>query len=260
MTFRGLDIAGARVLLSNDDGIRAPGLKVLEKAVKSIAREVWVAAPETEQSAASHSLTVRDPLRIRRLKPRRFAINGTPTDSVLLGVTKAMENNAPDIVLSGVNRGGNLGEDVTYSGTVAAAMEATLLGIPAIAFSQVARDGKPVRWRVCAEWLPKVIGKLSATTLPKNVLLNVNFPDVPADRVTGVEVCGLGRRKIGSGIVEAEDPRGEPYYWIGSQRNEDSHEKGTDLEAVGRGVIAVTPLCLDLTHAGTLKILKESLG
>ena len=254
MTFRGLDIAGARVLLSNDDGIRAPGLKVLEKAVKSIAREV-VAAPETEQSAASHSLNVRDPLRICRLKPRRFAINGTPTDSVLLGVTKAMVSRAR---YRSSRQSRNLGEDVTYSVPSRRPWRPPCLVFPP-SLSQVARDGKPVRWRVCAEWLPKVI-ETFRHDLAQNVLLNVNFPDVPADRVTGVEVCGLGRRKIGSGIVEAEDPRGEPYYWIGSQRNEDSHEKGTDLEAVGRGAIAVTPLCLDLTHAGTLKILKESLG
>ncbi len=253
-----LDIKNARVLISNDDGIDAPGLKVLEKVVKKIAKEVWVSAPETEQSAAGHSLTLRRPLRIRKLSGKRFAVDGTPTDSVLLGLYEAMDEVRPDLILSGVNRGGNLGEDVTYSGTVAAAMEGTLLGIPSIAFSQVCEDGHPIKWRTAEHWLPDVLNKLAAASFPSNVLINVNFPDVSAGRVIGVEVTKQGQRKIGGDFWEGTDPRGDRYFWIGPQRNEDRAKKGTDLEAVSRGAISVTPLTLDLTHKGTLKKLKAA--
>lgn len=140
------DISRARVLISNDDGVHAPGLKMLEKVMRKMAKDVWVVAPETEQSAAAHSLTLRRPLRIRKLTARRFAVDGTPTDSVLMGINQVMKDNPPDLVLSGVNRGGNMGDDVTYSGTVAAALEGTLMGLPPIALSQVTEDGHPTKW------------------------------------------------------------------------------------------------------------------
>ncbi len=257
MTANGpVDLARARVLISNDDGIHAPGLKILEKTMCRLAREVWVVAPETEQSAAGHSLTLRRPLRIRKLARRRFAVDGTPTDSVLLAVHNIMKDTPPDIVLSGVNRGANLGEDVTYSGTVAAAMEGALLGFPSIALSQVTENGNDARWATAEHWLGEVIKRLASHSWPRQVLMNVNFPDAPADAVIGMEVTNQGRRKIGDDLTERTDPRGEAYFWIGAQRTEDLYRKGSDLEAVGRGAVSVTPLTLDLTHRSSVKALK----
>jgi 5'-nucleotidase len=256
MADKPVDLARARVLVTNDDGIYAPGLKLLEKVLTPLAREVWVVAPEAEQSATSHSLTLRRPLRIRKLSPHRFAIDGTPTDSVLLGITEVMQDHPPDLVISGVNRGGNLGEDVTYSGTVAAAMEGTLLGVPSIAVSQVYADGRPVKWTTAEKWLGRILKRLTTATWPAGVLMNVNLPDVTTRKVTGIEITRQGRRKIGSDIARGTDPRGEPYYWIGAQRREESYHRGTDLEAIGRGAVSVTPLTMDLTHGPTLTRLR----
>ncbi len=249
-------LARARVLVSNDDGINAPGLKLLEKVLASLVREIWVVAPETEQSASSHSLTLRRPLRIRQLSEHRFAIDGTPTDSVLMGINEIMKKTPPDLVISGINRGGNLGEDVTYSGTVAAAMEGTLLGVPSVSFSQIYDDTHPVKWATAEKWTGRVLKILMAEPWPAEVLINVNFPDVTAGRVTGIEITRQGHRKIGSDMARGTDPRGEPYYWIGAQRREEHYRRGTDLEAVRRGAISVTPLTMDLTHAPTLKKMK----
>ncbi|MEE8394323.1 MAG: 5'/3'-nucleotidase SurE [Rhodospirillales bacterium] len=255
-----LDLSRARILISNDDGIEAPGLRLLERILKPLAAEVWVVAPLTEQSAAGHSLTLRRPLRINRLGPRRFTVDGTPTDCVLLGVNQVMKDNRPDLVISGINQGGNLGEDVTYSGTVAAAMEGTLMGIRAISLSQVTDDKRATRWAASRKWTQGVLKKLAAQRWPQNVLINVNFPDVPAARVTGIEVTRQGNRKIGGQLAEGVDPRGDTYFWIGNQRIEDRFKAGTDLEAVIRGAVSITPLTLDLTHASTLKSLKAVFG
>lgn len=253
-----LDLARARVLISNDDGIHAPGLKKLVALVRRLAREVWVVAPESEQSAASHSLTLRRPLRLRKLAPRRYAVDGTPTDCVLLAVNQLMKDKPPDLVLSGINLGGNMGEDTTYSGTIAAAMEATLLGIPAIALSQFvagngAHDGSPVSWAVAEKFAPEVIAKVLSLPWPRDLLINVNFPAVAPEAVSGIEVTREGRRKIGGYIHEGADPRGRPYFWIGAQRNAKRYAPGTDLEAVRRGAVSVTPLSLDMTHRPSLR-------
>jgi len=246
----------ARVLISNDDGIHAPGLKVLERVARKLFKEVWVVAPETEQSAASHSLTLRQPLRVRRLATRRYAVDGTPTDSVLLGVQEVMKDKRPDLVLSGINRGGNLGEDITYSGTVAAAMEGTLLGLPSVALSQFYHDRQAVSWRTAEHWTGTVLKHLFKIDWPHGVLMNVNFPDVPPKDVRAIEVARQGRRKIGGALTPGTDPRGDRYYWVGPQRDEDVFKSSTDLSAVVSGAIAVTPLTMDLTHAGTLRKLK----
>jgi 5'-nucleotidase len=259
MKHKPLDLAKARVLISNDDGIEAPGLKLLERAMRRLSREVWVVAPESEQSAASHSLTLRRPLRVRKLSAWRHAVDGTPTDAVLLAINQVMRDSRPDLVLSGVNRGGNLGEDVTYSGTVAAAMEATLLGFPAIALSLLTDDHRAAKWATSEHWVGETVRRLSTMAWPKNVLMNVNFPDVAANSVTGIEATRQGRRKIGSEFTEGVDPRGEPYFWIGAQRGEDRRRRGTDLEAVTRGAISVTPLSMDLTHEPSLQGLKAIL-
>lgn len=255
-----MDLTDARVLISNDDGVHAPGIKVLTRVMRRLAREVWVVAPSSEQSAASHSLTLRRPLRLRKLSPRRYAVDGTPTDSVLLAVNHLLKDKRPDLVLSGINRGGNLGEDVTYSGTIAAAMEGTLLGIPSIAFSQVTEDQKAIRWATAERWIPSVMDMLADFPWRKGVLMNVNFPDVAAKAVTGIEAVREGRRKIGGQLTTNTDPRGDEYFWIGNQREEDDGRKGTDLEAVRRGAVTVTPLGMDMTHGGALKTLKGHLG
>jgi len=252
------DLSRARVLISNDDGVNAPGIKALERVMKRIAGEVWVVAPQTEQSAAGHSLTLRAPLRIHKISKHKFSVTGTPTDSVMLAVHEVMKDSPPDLVLSGVNRGGNLGEDVTYSGTVAAAMEGTLLGIPSVAFSLVTPDEAKAHWKTAEVYVEQVMKQLAGVSFPRGVLLNVNIPDCLADQVTGIETTRQGRRKIGCVLLQGHDPKGAPYFWIGAQRDEDRSLKGTDLEAVSRGAVSITPLSLDLTHRGMMKTLKEA--
>jgi 5'-nucleotidase len=252
-----VDLKRARILVSNDDGIHSPGLSALERIARSMSPDVWVIAPESEQSASGHSLTLTVPLRVRKVAPRRFAVNGTPTDCVLLGIRHILGERRPDLVLSGVNSGGNLGEDITYSGTVAAAMEATLLGIPAIALSQARANGQPPRWRTSSAHAGKVIARLAATEWPRNVLINVNFPDVAAKDVAGIAVTCQGRRKIGEMLTNGVDPRGNPYIWIGTERDEDASFPGSDLQAVHAGRISITPLCLDLTHTTTMSDLTK---
>jgi 5'-nucleotidase len=258
--FRPLSLKDARILLTNDDGIAAPGLKALLRIARALSSDVWVVAPELEQSGAGHSLTLRRPLRIREVGRRRYAVDGTPTDAVLLAVNQILRDHKPTLVLSGVNRGGNLGEDVTYSGTIAAAMEATLLGVPAIALSLEVAQGKPPRWDTVETHGPRVIRALAAAGWPANVLINVNFPNRPPNKVGAVQIARQGRRKIGDQLGERLDLRGERYYWIGPLRSEEPTRKGTDLAAVHDGRIAVTPLHLDLTHDGTARHLERALS
>jgi len=246
------DLSTARILVSNDDGIEAPGIKVLSRVAAALTDDVWVVAPETEQSGAGHSLTLRRPLRIRRVEERRFAVDGTPTDCVLLAINEILKDGRPTLVLSGVNRGGNLGEDVTYSGTVAAAMEGTVLGVPSIALSQEYPDGGPVPWETAETLAPDLIRRLCAASWPRNSLININFPGVSPDRVTGIRASEQGRRKIGDQIVVGNDPRGNPYYWIGSMRTEDPTVAGTDLNAVHSSAVAVTPIGMNMTDHPTL--------
>ena len=254
------ELAGMRVLICNDDGIAATGIESLERLVREITEDVWVVAPETDHSGAGHSLTLAQPVRVRKLGERRYAVSGTPTDSVLMGVLELMPDKRPDLVLSGINRGGNLGEDITYSGTVAAAMEATLLGIPAIALSQFTDSARSPRWATAEHHAGALIRHLVATGWPREVFLNVNFPDVAADAVKGVAVTRQGRRKMGSRLDRREDPRGRPYYWIDSARSEEPPVAGSDLSAIHDGRISVTPLHLDLTHHETCMTLGVTLG
>ncbi len=251
-----MDLSKARVLISNDDGILAPGLKVLEKAIRAVAKEVWVVAPETEQSAAAHAVTLRRPLRIRKVSKQRFAVDGTPTDCVLLAINQIMKDGLPDLVVSGINRGCNMGDDVTYSGTVAAAIEAIILGVPAVAFSQHYEDGNPIHWSTSEHWVPKVLKKLAGVSVSRDTLINVNFPDVAYKDVTGIEVTRQGKRKLGDQIQEGHDPRGQPFYWIGSQWVDETFYKGTDLAAVYAGAVSITPLSIDLTDTRMMKSLK----
>ncbi|MAH83371.1 MAG: 5'/3'-nucleotidase SurE [Rhodospirillaceae bacterium TMED8] len=254
-----MNLSRLRVLISNDDSIHSPGLKVLVSVARRLFREVWVVAPETEQSATSHSLTLRRPLRIRKVTARRFAIDGTPTDSVLLGVSEIMKNNQPDLLLSGINLGANLGDDITYSGTVAAAMEGTLLGIRSVALSQYYIDRETVNWKTSEVWTAKVLKKILKNTWPPSVLMNINFPDCAANKVRGIRAVSQGQRKIGGKIQQGIDPRGDKYFWIGAQREEEKFLSGTDLEAVTQGSVAVTPLTIDLTDVVALEKLKATL-
>jgi 5'-nucleotidase len=250
------DLSQARILISNDDGIHGPGLEVLIEIARRLSDDVWVVAPETEQSGAGHSLTLHQPLRVRQVAERFYAVSGTPTDCVLLAIGHLMTDHKPDLVLSGVNRGGNMGDDVTYSGTIAAAMEGTLLGVPSLALSQVYTDGEPVPWETARQHGPDVIRKVVRQGWGRNVLMNVNFPPIAPDAVSGLVAASQGRRKIGDGLLERIDPRGKPYLWIGPQRNGPTAAEGTDLYAIERGAITVTPLCIDLTDRATLATLE----
>ena len=252
-----IDLKKARLLLSNDDGIRAPGLDALERVARSLSNDVWIVAPELEQSGASHSLTLRRPLRIKQYGERRFSVDGTPSDAVLLAIKHIMKDRRPSLVLSGVNAGGNAGEDIVYSGTVAAAMEATLLDLPSIAFSQFYASGGEPRWDTAEAFAPEVVRRLVASPWPRNTMINVNFPDLPPGAVTGIVVARQGRRKIGDNLEERVDPRGVPYYWIGQTRDETRNKHGTDITAVRAGAVAVTPVYLDFTHMPALEELRK---
>lgn len=255
-----LELSGARILVTNDDGIDAPGLRVLERVAQEFSADVWVVAPETEQSGAGHSLTLTRPLRHRHLSGQRHAVNGSPTDCVLFAIAHIMRGQKPDLVLSGVNRGGNLGEDITYSGTVAAAMEATLLGVPAIAFSQVTGTREqPIHWGTAERHAPDILRLLTSVAWPKDVFMNVNFPNRLADQTTGVRIVAQGRRESNYSLVALTDPRGNDYYWIGPQRlGELLRQDDTDYHAIEDGAVSVTPLHVDLTHNETLEKLREA--
>ena len=246
-----------RILITNDDGINAPGLKVMEEIAKTLSKDIWVVAPETEQSATGHSLTITSPLRIRKTGQQKFAVNGTPTDSVLLGIKNIIIGAAPDMILSGINAGANLGDDITYSGTVGAAMEGVLLGIPSIALSQSRVNGKKVRWTAAKKYGPSIIKNLVSAGWERNVFMNVNFPDLSVGEVSRVDITVQGRRKIGESILTGRDPRGHDFVWIGTERNEDISYKGSDLNAVNAGRISITPLGVDLTHRKSMKRLNE---
>ncbi len=246
-----------RILISNDDGINAPGLAVLEKIARSISDDVWVCAPADEQSGAGHSLTLNSPVRLREHGLNRFSVTGTPSDAVNLALRKMFADGMPDLMLSGVNAGENLGDDVTYSGTVSAAMEAALAGIPAIALSQAFRYAGH-GFAAAAEWGARVIAPLIHAPMAKRTLINVNFPALPADQVKGIRVVRQGFHDYARGsLVEATDPRGRPYYWFGLEDVEHTLDHGTDLEAVGEGYISVTPLQLDLTDHAAIGALAE---
>lgn len=247
-----------RILITNDDGYFAPGLALLKEIAERISADVWVVAPEQEQSGSGHSLSLRTPLRIRQIAEKHYAVSGTPTDSVLVAVKALLEDKKPDLLLSGINRGHNLGEDVTYSGTVAGAMEGSLLGIPSIAFSQGGKDGN-IDWSPAKTHAEKIIRDLLALGWPEHSLVNVNFPECAAADVRGIRVCPQGRRKIGAVLKKNQDPDGKPYYWIGSRRDEEGDIAHSDLSVVRENFIAITPLSLDLTDYSCITKFDEEL-
>ena len=233
---------------------------MLEEIARQFSDDIWICAPSEEQSGAGHSLTLTRPVRLQQLGERRFAVTGTPTDSVMMALRTVMPD-APDIILSGVNRGANLGDDITYSGTVSAAIEGALAGIRSIAFSQVyAREGMgdDVPFGAALEWGPKVLSRLIDAPMAERTLINVNFPALHADEVKGIRVVRQGFHDYSRGtIVEGRDPRGYRYFWFGLDPIEHTLDHGTDLEAVDDGYVAVTPLQLDLTHYSTIGILAD---
>jgi 5'-nucleotidase len=253
-----------RILLTNDDGIHAEGLATLERIARRLCDDVWVAAPEHEQSGASRALTLSEPLRVRKLDARRFAISGTPTDCVMLGIEELLKDRRPDLVLSGVNRGHNTAEDVTMSGTVAGAIQGMALGVPAIALSQslaVFRDDEVAHYETAEAFGPGIIERLLEAGWPKDVVLNINFPNRPPQDVEAVEVTRQGFRDIHNMRAEKRtDLRGRDYYWMGFTHRRPEVAEGTDLAAVLAGRISVTPLHIDLTHMPTVHALKAVLG
>lgn len=245
---RPTELAKARILVTNDDGIHAPGLDALEEIANQLSSDVWIVAPEHNQSGAGHSLSITHPIRARQVNETKFAIEGTPTDCVLFAVKHLLKDRKPAVVLSGVNRGTNLADDVTYSGTIAGAMEGCLLSIPSIAFSQAFTHPHPVKWGTATHHGADVARRILAMDLPRNVFVNVNFPDVVAASVKGTRVTRQGVRGFGGYIVERTDPRGGSYYWIAYAPGEHEVDDQADISAVREGYISVTPLHLDLTH------------
>lgn len=242
------ELAKARILVTNDDGIHAPGLDALEEIANQLSSDVWIVAPEHNQSGAGHSLSITHPIRARQVNETKFAVEGTPTDCVLFAVKHLLKDRKPAVVLSGVNRGTNLADDVTYSGTIAGAMEGCLLSIPSIAFSQAFTHPHPVKWGTATHHGADVARRILAMDLPRNVFVNVNFPDVVAASVKGTRVTRQGVRGFGGYIVERTDPRGGSYYWIAYAPGEHEVDDQADISAVREGYISVTPLHLDLTH------------
>jgi 5'-nucleotidase len=238
-----------RILVTNDDGINAEGLAVLEAVARELSHDVWVVAPEIEQSGAGHSLTMHEPIRYRQLSEKRFAVAGTPTDCVLMATMQIAPEVTFDLVLSGVNRGANVAEDVTYSGTIAAAMEGTLLEIPSIAFSNRIHDGKPIEWEAIAKRGADIVRELGRHTWPEGTLININFPGMKDADVRGTRLCPHGRRRIGEKLERRTDPRGRPYFWIAGPGVEPfGVHPEADYHQLEDGYITITPLTMDLTH------------
>jgi 5'/3'-nucleotidase len=251
---------GMRILCTNDDGIHAPGLKVIEEIARALSDDVWIVAPELDQSGVSHSLSLNDPLRLREVGPRHFAVRGTPTDCVIMGARHILGDKLPDLVLSGVNKGRNVAEDVVYSGTIAGALEGTILGLPSFALSQefsVETRDRP-SWDTALKFGPPILRKVIAAGVPKNTVINVNFPACAPDEVKGTLVTRQGKRNLGFlQVDQRRDGRGNPYFWIGFERKAvfDAPEEGTDLAALAACYVSVTPLRLDRTDdafSGTL--------
>ncbi len=250
--------AGPLLLCTNDDGIHAPGLALLSSVAEALG-DVWVVAPDRQQSATSHSLTLDRPLRLTEVGEQRFAVDGTPTDCMLLAIKELLDS-PPTFVLSGVNHGPNMGEDVLYSGTVAAAMEATILGIPALAISFVGRDSSALD--TYAGRLQKLVASfLDREDFPSETFLNINLPDCPESEVEGVEVTSLGRRVYHDSLMRNTDPRGNDYFWIGGGRSDWRGRDDSDFRAVRAGYVSVTPMHLDLTNYALLNEVRSwSLG
>ena len=239
-----------RILITNDDGVHAEGLEVLERIARTLSDDVWIVAPDTNQSGASHSLTLHEPLRCMEVGEKSFSVRGTPTDCVIMGVRHILLASPPDLILSGVNRGSNLAEDVTYSGTIAGAIEGSLLGIRSVALSlSIDYEKGEIHWETPLAHAPGIIRRLIDTTWNPSVFMNVNFPALPADEVNGVMVTVQGKRDQSLlHIDERFDNWKQPYYWFNFERRRSNPLEGTDLWAIYRGLTSITPLTSNLTH------------
>ncbi len=243
-----------RILLSNDDGYFAPGLAVLAATLSSHGHDVTVVAPERDRSGASNSLTLDRPLMVRKTPAGFHYVNGTPTDCVHLAVTGLLPE-LPDMVISGINHGANMGDDTVYSGTVAAATEGFLLGIPSIAVSVA--NIQQENFQTADDCVLALVARTASQPLPGDVLLNVNVPDLPADRIAGVEVTRLGRRHKAQDTVKTVNPRNQTMYWVGAAGAAQDAGPGTDFHAIARGCVSVTPLQLDLTRYGQMSTIQD---
>jgi len=248
------DRDGRAILVSNDDGVRSEGIEALADAMKALGT-VYIVAPDRERSAAGHSLTLSHPLRVEKLGPRVWSVDGTPTDCVNLGVNGILRGKRIDLLVSGINKGANLGDDITYSGTVSAAIEGTLLGIPSFAVSLVTRSR--FRFDVASGYALEVAKKVLRKGLPGDTLLNVNVPNMPREEIRGVRVTRQGKRVYGDLIVEKRDPRGRKYYWIGGDHLRSEEIPGSDLEAIEGNFVSITPIHLDLTNYAALRALRK---
>ena len=250
-----------RILLTNDDGVHARGLEVLERIARTLSDDITIVAPLEEQSGKGRSLSLTEPVRLRRFGERRFAVTGTPTDSVMMALADLMKDSPPDLILSGVNRGANLGEDVSYSGTVSAAMEGALAGIRSIALSQryaAPAPGERVSFEAAEQWGERVLRPLLDAEWAPRTLMNVNFPPIPAMEVKGIKAVSQGLRDYGRMKLDKRtDPRGFDYYWFGLGRIDHTPAADTDLEAIEMGYITVTPLHLDMTHRESLDMVTD---
>ena len=249
-----------RILLTNDDGIAAKGLSVLRSIAEQLSDDVWVCAPDTEQSAASRGVSLHNPVKLRKFEERVYSVTGTPTDSIIVAMKELFEDKKPDLVLSGVNRGQNLAEDVTFSGTIAGALQGMQMGVPSIALSLARgfQGAKSLPWETAEAHGAKLIKQLLSMGWPKDVILSVNFPDTPPDGVKGIQITQQGRRDFQmSGVDKRAHPRGGDYFWLTYGAGLSNPPQGTDLRAIYDGYISITPLHTDLTHGQTLEALKK---
>ncbi len=252
-----------KILISNDDGIDAPGIKALAKVLASVG-EVTVVAPHRERSTASHSLTLHKPLRVYEVGPNQYSVSGSPADCVYLGLRFIMRER-PDLIVSGINAGANLGTDLHYSGTVAAAREGALMNVRSLAFSlvnmvplQTGVEAGPLRYDMAAEWAKKIVEQSTRIAIPDNTILNVNIPNLPPDSVRGIRVARQGFRYYEDKIDERVDPRGKPYYWIGGAYKGFREANDCDCDAVQAGFVSVTPITIDCTHEGFYQKLRST--
>jgi 5'-nucleotidase len=252
------DFVVDRVLLTNDDGIDAPGIKVLEDAAATIAREVWVVAPEHDQSGVSHSISLHHPLRVSTRTSRKFGVSGTPGDCVAIAVQELLKDTPPDLILSGVNRGSNLGVETVFSGTVGAAMAGMLLGVRSIALSQVFTSPNPIRWDTASALAPRVLRQLAEMEWPEGCCMNVNFPDFPASETKPMVFTeqGFGLME-GVKIAKRTDPRGNDYYWLSIRRGARTNPESSETAIVLNGGVAVTPLQFERTNTQALSRLRN---
>ena len=238
-----------RILITNDDGIHSPGLDALERIARALGGDVWVVAPEFDQSGLAHSLSLNDPLRLRTVSPQHYAVRGTPSDCVIMAVRRLLPAK-PDLILSGVNSGTNLADDVTYSGTIAGAIEGTLLGVPSVALSQgyeYTAGERVVPWATAEALAPAIIAKLIAFGFPHGVFYNVNFPNLAPGKIKGTAITAQGELTHALHIEERRDGRNLPYYWLMYRRAETKAAVGSDDEAIAAGMVSITPLRLDMT-------------